>query len=235
MSRRQVASAAGSTKPLSLVIVEDHELLADSLALALNSAGIPASTVNARDEEEILIRIRRAEPEIVLLDLDLGEAVGSALPLIAPIRALGAEVIMMTGVTDRLQLAECVDAGAIGLMSKTSAFDDLVRDVVAVASGTGILGLGARTALLEELADHHGRTQARLEQFRLLTVRECEVLQKVIEGKNAQQIADDAYLSIATVRSHIKSILHKLDVSSQLAAVALAARAGWSPPQHPQR
>jgi DNA-binding NarL/FixJ family response regulator len=67
-----------------------------------------------------------------------------------------------------------------------------------------------------------------LEPFAVLTEREQFVLAELIEGHCAEEIASDAVVSISTVRSHIKSILQKLGVSSQLAAVALARRAGWS-------
>jgi DNA-binding NarL/FixJ family response regulator len=67
-----------------------------------------------------------------------------------------------------------------------------------------------------------------LERFAGLTERERVVLSELIEGHRAEQIAKDAAVSISTVRSQIKAILQKLGVDSQLAAVALARRAGWS-------
>ena len=72
------------------------------------------------------------------------------------------------------------------------------------------------------------RRQERLELFDALTEREQVVLAELIEGHCAEDIAKAAFVSISTVRSQIKAILQKLGVSSQLAAVAMARRAGWS-------
>jgi two-component system nitrate/nitrite response regulator NarL len=68
----------------------------------------------------------------------------------------------------------------------------------------------------------------RLAPFEQLTVREHEVLLALTLGHSAEEIAEAHYVSITTVRSHIRSILTKLGVNSQLAAVALAVRAGWT-------
>ena len=91
---------------------------------------------------------------------------------------------------------------------------------------------------MSELRAHRSQEGERLAPFSRLTVRECEVLQDLIEGKNAERIANDSFVSVATVRSHIKSLLAKLGVNSQLAAVAAAQRAGLDlaphPPRHPQ-
>jgi DNA-binding NarL/FixJ family response regulator len=83
---------------------------------------------------------------------------------------------------------------------------------------------------LSELRAHRAQEGERLAPFARLTVRECEVLQDLVEGKNAERIANDSFVSVATVRSHIKSLLAKLGVNSQLAAVAAAQRAGWASP-----
>ena len=74
-----------------------------------------------------------------------------------------------------------------------------------------------------------------LEFFAVLTEREKFVLAELMEGHGAEQIAKAAVVSISTVRSQIKAILQKLGVNSQLAAVAMARRAGWSPESAPRR
>ena len=72
------------------------------------------------------------------------------------------------------------------------------------------------------------RQGPRLQLFDILTEREQVVLAELMEGHCAEEIANAAFVSISTVRSQIKAILHKLGVNSQLAAVAMARRAGWS-------
>jgi DNA-binding NarL/FixJ family response regulator len=84
-----------------------------------------------------------------------------------------------------------------------------------------------RQELLAALRQQRAADRERLEVFERLTPREAKVLAALMDGKSAEQIATETYVSITTVRTHIRSTLSKLAVNSQLAAVALARRAGW--------
>lgn len=84
-----------------LVIVEDHELLATSLALALRQWGLEAQTVDGPTADAIVETVRGLAPILVLLDLDLGPALGSGLDLIRPLVEAGGRVVMITAMVDR--------------------------------------------------------------------------------------------------------------------------------------
>jgi DNA-binding NarL/FixJ family response regulator len=225
-----VESVVPSAAPRArLAIVEDHELLAESLAFALARQGFDAVIVAPLSEDEVIARLETLEPQVVLLDLHLGD-VGSALPIIEPLRARGIRVVMMTGETSRSAWGECIEAGASAVVSKTAPFDELLDRIARLASGEDAMPRGEREDLLASLRAARLEERVRLEPFRRLSVRECEVLADLMDGLSADSIADAAFVSVTTVRSHIRSILRKLDVSSQLAAVAMAVRAGWSSP-----
>ena len=209
-----------------VAIIEDHGLLAQSLAFALADLGIHATVVKNLNPPAVLDVLRESDLHLVLLDFDLGDA-GVGLDLIEPITALGLRVVMLTGETDPITLAECVEAGAVGIISKSDPFERLIEHVTDVVNGRGILSMTTREQLLSGLRAHRSREVERVAPFERLTVRESEVLRDLIEGKNADTIATESYVSLATVRSHIKALLAKLDVNSQLAAVALARRSGW--------
>lgn len=210
-----------------VAIVEDHALLAQSLAMALTNVGIEAVIVADLDPASVLRTLETADADLVLLDYDLGTA-GVGLHLIPAILDLGLQVVMLTGETNPVTLARCVEAGAIGIIDKSEPFDRLIEQITDVTVGRGILSRPAREALLAGLRSHRADENRRLAPFARLTVRECEVLHALIEGKNADRIAEESYVSVATVRSHIKAVLAKLGVNSQLAAVALAQRSGWA-------
>lgn len=211
-----------------VLIVEDHELLAQSLLYALRAEGLEVDAIKPATTEEILRTAEEVRATVVLLDLDLGGEIGTSLPLIAPLEALGAQVMMVTGVTDRVRLAECLEAGATGLINKSTPFDQLVAAVREVAELGTLVPPEQRHELLAELRRQRALDRERLEPFERLTSREQQVLAGLMEGKSAEKIAEDAFVSLATVRSQIRAILLKLDVNSQLAAVALARRNGWS-------
>ena len=214
------------TDVAQIAIVEDHGLLAQSLAYALAGRGITAMVVKDLRPDAVIDALRDRDLALVLLDFDLGDA-GIGLDLIRPISELGYRVAMLTGETDPVTLAKCVEAGAVGVISKSDPFDRLIDHITDVFDGRGILSLATREQLMSGLRAHRNQEAERSAPFERLTVRESEVLADLIDGKNAETIARDSFVSVATVRSHIKALLAKLGVNSQLAAVALARRSGW--------
>jgi len=194
---------------------------------ALRAEGLDADKISPVTADGILAAARRLSPTVVLLDLDLGGEIGSSVGLIPPLHELGAQVVMVTGITDRTRLAECLEAGATGLIDKATSFDQLVDSVREVADLGTIVPAAQRDMLLTELREQRKADQRRHEPFVRLTTRKREVLAALMDGKSASVIAQESFVSLATVRSQIRTILMKLDVNSQLTAVAMAKRNGW--------
>jgi two-component system, NarL family, nitrate/nitrite response regulator NarL len=211
------------------VIVDDHGLLGQSLTFALGADGWEVEQCTDLTAEGILSSVRPEDVEVVLLDLHVGGDLGSTLPLIPEIIETGTKVVMMTGVTDRVRLAECVEAGVIGIIAKSQPFDDLVKAVRHAVAEGNLISPGEREGLLSELRRSRAEQRRRSEVFEQLTRREAQVLAGLMDGRSAEQIASEWVVSITTVRSQIRSLLMKLDVNSQLSAVALARKAGWEP------
>ena len=214
----------------SVLIVEDHALLAQSLVFALRAEGVDAQTIRPDSTTEILDAADKLRPTVVLLDLDLGGEIGTSIPLIAPLEALGSQVVMVTGVSDRVRLAECLEAGATGLINKSTPFADLVQAVQEVVELGTLVPPQQRHELLGELRRQRAADRDRMAPFERLTGREQQVLGALMKGKSAERIAEEYFVSLATVRSQIRAILLKLDVNSQLAAVAMARESEWQPP-----
>lgn len=221
----------------TVLIVDDHELISTTLALSLCTQGFRARRCTVSRPETVLEEAARYPsttwhgghgPGLVLLDLDLGTT-GEGLPvdggeLIAPLRAAGWIVLVLTGSTDTDRLAAAVAAGAVGWIAKSAPFDLLVQGVLDVLAGRDLLTPTARTELLARHRDHLAAQQEAITRLRRLSTREREVLLRLVDGQQAAAIADEFVTSLATVRAQIRSILAKLEVSSQLAAVALAHR-----------
>jgi DNA-binding NarL/FixJ family response regulator len=212
-----------------VVLVDDHELLAQSAAYALRAHGVDAHVVPVSTYDGIITDVLALEPQVVLLDLHLGR-LGLSTPLIPRLTAAGIDVVIVTGETDRASWGECVEAGAVALVEKRLAFDELVDRLRRIVAGDAAMATFERIDLLTTLTAHRNEEQRRLEPFTRLTTREAEVLQLLMHGDSADEIAATTYVSLATVRSHIRAILQKLGVNSQLAAVAAAAQAGWRLP-----
>lgn len=184
-----------------VLIIDDHAIVATSLVLALREHGLDARRCPVGSAREVLDEARRHSAGLALVDLDLGAEFNGA-ELVAPLRAMGWRVLVLTGTTDRSKITAAVRAGALGWVSKAAPFPELVDAVVAATAGGSALP-GAK--LLDRLS-----------------AREREVLDHLAAGQRAASIAEEFVVSLATVRSQIRSILTKLEVGSQLEAVALA-------------
>ncbi len=221
MKLRACARGSPATRVL---IVEDHAILTQSLSLGLRLEGMEPYVASRLDERSVLAEARRLRPHLVLLDLHLGGD-GDALPMIGLLTAQGIRVLVLTGSTDEGLHGTALDAGAVSVLHKGESLDQLFQNIRDVVDGHIVM----RPARRDELLQHARRRTAVAAKLHSLSPRETEVLGALIEGTSAETIAAEQYVSLATVRCHIRSILRKLGVKSQLAAVAAARRAGWPP------
>lgn len=213
-----------------VLIIEDHELLAESLELTLSLEGYDVRRLVLPDEGGSMATLRsaalRANPRTVLLDLDLGRF-GDGMALIAPLARAGANVVVVTASTDRGRWGACVKQGARKVLSKGRPLQETLATVRRLHQGLPVM----TSQELESLLDAYRRERAATEDVRrrleLLTPREKQVLGQLIDGHNVRDIARSSVVSEATVRTQVKSILGKLEVSSQLAAVGLAHQVDW--------
>jgi DNA-binding NarL/FixJ family response regulator len=216
----------GAHEAPRLLLVDDHRLLVETLQMLLGQVGFSVSVAPAVTHAEVLAEAAAVRPTLVVLDLDLAGA-GWGYDLIGPLRELGPDVLVLTGTTDRIELARCLEAGALGVASKAEGFGGVVEQIRRAADGETVTPITERTQLLSDLAAHRRADERRRAPFEALSCRERDVLHRIVEGQQAAVIAKASYVSLATVRTQIRSILMKLDVTSQVAAVALARQYGW--------
>lgn len=213
----------------TVLIVDDHRLVGEGLEVALRLDGFAPTLSACESVDGILEEARQLGPDLVLLDLQL-VGVGSGYDLIRPLVALGATVVLLTGVTERIQLAMCLEAGAAGVLSKAGSFTGLLEQVERAARGEAVTPVTERATFAEELRQHRVAERARTAPFAALTRREIEVLSMIVDGMSARDMASGSFVSVATVRTQIRSLFQKLGVNSQLEAAAMARSWGWQPP-----
>ncbi len=215
---------------MRVIMIEDHELLAQSLQVALQGENVSVARVWSDDRADLLAQARALAPGLLLLDFDLGPRIGSAFGMIEPLSASGLDVVMLTGETNKLVLAQCLEEGAVGVINKSVSFDDLLDQIHRALGDGALMTRHEREEMLSALRLHRSARDRELKAFRDLTAREGEVLGELMQGKSADKIAEESVVSVATIRTQIRSILSKLGVNSQLAAVARAQQARWEPP-----
>jgi DNA-binding NarL/FixJ family response regulator len=208
------------------MVVDDHALLAEALAWWLRYAGCVVEVVQPTTADDVMRAVSERAPTVVLLDLYLGEG-QSSVALIPAMVATGTEVVVLTGVRNEVLLAECIEAGAVGVISKAAPLEQVVAMVQRAVCHQLVQPVGDREQLLARLRRARATERLRLAPFEQLTRREQDVLRALMDGRSAAEIAEDFVVSLTTVRSQIRSILQKLNVRSQLGAVALAHGARW--------
>lgn len=209
-----------------IAIVDDHPLLARGLQRELERSGATVELIDpVPGPGPVLAAVGAASPDAVVLDLGLPFA-GGGESLIGPLVELDLAVIVLTGEHDPDLLARSAGQGARAVVSKAEPLPEIVGAIQRVAAGEAVRSRH-RTELLTDLQRLTAERGERLAPFAQLTPRERQVLAGLMEGQGPQALAERDYVSVATIRTQIKSLLRKLGVGSQLEAVALANRRGW--------
>ncbi|MFQ6608255.1 MAG: LuxR C-terminal-related transcriptional regulator, partial [Fidelibacterota bacterium] len=124
----------------------------------------------------------------------------------------GTKVIILSMYTDEEFVQEAVKAGASGYLLKQTASDDLLRAVKEVARGRAFLSPAVSRTVLKAFTEASREIESHQSPHAGLTLREREVLQLIIEGFSAEDIAKQLHISANTVRTHRQNIMQKLDI-----------------------
>ena len=210
----------------TVLVVEDHALFAETLAITLRLEGYDVRRPTLTRELDLLALAERLRPRVALVDLDLGEY-GDGTRLIAPLTRDGTDVVVVTASVDRAEWGGCLHWGARAVLCKNAPLETMTATVRRLFLGLPVLSRIERDALLEEWRRGRQADEMLRSRFSRLTHRERQVLGDLVDGHSVHDIAASDVVSEATVRTQVKSILAKLEVSSQLAAVGLAHRVDW--------
>ena len=210
-------SETGPTQPVRVVIVDDHRVLAELLssAWATNDEVTVVGTVGTAAEGVRAVTSLR--PDVVILDYDLPDSDGVSAILAVKAACPATRVLMLTSYTDTVLLAEAMDAGCSGYITKRNGAAEILGAVLAVAADESPVSPDMVRSL--ELRDQAGLGSD-------LTERELEVLRIAARGLSNKEIAAELFLSVNTVRNHMQHVLNKLGAHSKLEATAIAVRAG---------
>ena len=225
-----------SRSQIRIVILEDHVLFAESLELALTVEGYDVRRaelpLSGGTPSSVLASVIRQNPRIVLLDLDLGHF-GDGVRMIAPLAKAGINVVVVTANTDRVRWGEALRHGARTVLSKSRPLNEILAVVRRLGNGQPVMEIEERESLLRLWHQRNAELAELQVKIDRLTPRESQVLGRLMEGMTVHDIAVASVVSEATVRTQVKAILAKLEVTSQIAAVGLAHHVGWHPAVEP--
>ena len=220
--------------PIRVLLIDDHAVVRTGLRMLLESQPGLSVVGEAGNRGEALTLAAQVRPDILLLDLDLGEENGlEFLPdLLAA--APEAHVLVLTGVQDPETHQRAIRLGAVGLVLKERAAGVLFRAIERVHAGEVWLDRSLLAKVLGEMTPNTPPASRNPETAKIatLTPREREVVALVGEGLKNKQIADRLYVSETTVRHHLTSIFAKLGVADRLSLVVYAYRYGLASLPH---
>src|SRR5918911_2689805 len=202
-----------------VLIVDDHPLTRSALAALLAQHGFEVAG-EAADGSEAVTAAERLQPDIVLLDLSMPGLSGlEALPRLRE-AAPSCEVVVLTASGTEENLLAAIRGGAAGYLLKSESPDRIVAFLNGVAHGEAALSGAVARRLLEQVREGGGRDAGVPDAIAAaLSARELEVLLLLDEHLGTDEIANRLYISEHTVRSHVKSLLRKLGVSSRREAL----------------
>jgi two-component system, NarL family, nitrate/nitrite response regulator NarL len=213
--------------PIRVLLVEDHASFRQALAFMLERepgfevAGQVGSLAEARQlNGEVLENV-----EVAIVDLALPD--GDGLELIEDFSSQPRmTTLVLSASLEPGRFARAVEAGASGVLHKSTPIKDIVEAVQLLRSGEALLSPAEVVEMLRLVGRERQEELAARQAVERLTPREKEVLQALAEGLESKEIAEKLNVTVETERTHMVNILHKLGVHSRLQALVFAARYG---------
>ncbi len=203
-----------------VLVVDDHQMFAASLAHALESEPDLLVVGQATSVAEAQNLVASTAPDVVLLDHRLPD--GDGVSAIAGLHAVrpSAQIVVLTATASDRVLVAAMEAGAAGFIAKTQRLSDVIEGVRAAAQGESVVSAKLLSRLLPRLRRQAGGAGADL------TEREREILDLLAHGLSNADIAQQLTISVHTVRNHVANLSAKLGAHSKLEALSIAVREG---------
>jgi DNA-binding NarL/FixJ family response regulator len=219
-------------KQIRILLVDDHVVIRTALRILIESQESLTMVGEAGNRREALEITGKEQPDIILLDIDLGGENGlDCIPELLGV-ANEARIVVLTGVRDPQVHQRAVSLGAMGLVQKDRAFDVLLGAIERVNAGDAWLDPSLMARVLSEMsgAGRNKSVDPEAAKIATLTDREREVLTLIGQGLKNKEIADQLFISEWTVRHHITSIFSKLEVSDRVELILYAYKRGLADP-----
>jgi DNA-binding NarL/FixJ family response regulator len=214
MSTRAGSIADSGSRPIRVLVIDDHPLLRDGIAALLGGQADMALIGQAGTGGEGVDQFRALRPDITLMDLQLPDKNG--IDAIMAIRRLDpdARVIVLTTYSGDVQAVRAMEAGARAYLLKNTLHKELLDTIRAVHRGHKTMS----PSIAAELAEHSSQDA--------LTPKEVDVLRLIAEGHANKEIATRLAITEETVKSRVKNILAKLQANDRTHAVTIGLKRG---------
>lgn len=202
------------TQKIKVILVDDHEMVRLGLKSFLNlqpDVEVVGEAGNGLDGINLALELK---PDVVVMDLVMPEMSGVEATLKLLEEWKEAKILVLTSYLDNEKIYPVIEAGAKGYMLKTSSAAEILNAIQKVARGE----LAIETEVDKKIKAHDMQP----ELYEDLTARERDILRLLAKGYDNQTIADELFISLKTVKTHVSNILAKLEVDDRTQAVVYA-------------
>lgn len=221
--------------PIRVLIVEDHPVVAEGLSALL--AGYAEMTVAAiaGSVADVVLATADACPDVAIVDFHLPDGTGADAADSIRARCRGTAIVFLSADDSDEKLLAAIEAGASSYLLKSASGEQIVETIRAAAAGQTLIPAGAIATALTRRRKAARELSMQAQVIGSLTPREREILALMIEGIDNRGVGELLHISYSTVRTHVRSILCKLNARSQLDAVAKATQLGFRPASAEER
>lgn len=199
---------------MKILLVDDHQMVRLGLKSYLELQDGIAEVSEAVNGKEGVEQALADHPDVIIMDIVMPEMNGIEATLAILKEWPEAKILILTSYLDNEKIYPVLDAGAHGYMLKTSSAEEILRAVKKVAKGE----FAIETEVSKKVEYHRNH----IELHEDLTARERDILGLLAKGYENQRIADELFISLKTVKTHVSNILSKLEVSDRTQAVVYA-------------
>jgi DNA-binding NarL/FixJ family response regulator len=217
------------TDTISVLVVDDHNLVRQGLKSLLEAEGDIAVVGEARDGEEALRLAAKLKPNVMLLDIAMPVMHGLEVARRVATKSPDTKVVILSSYSDAQEVDAALDAGVSGYVMKETASSDLTKAIRDARRGNAFFSAPISRRLLERNRTSFMRGQTRTTLAPHLTERETEVLTFIAQGRANKQMADELGISIKTVEKHRQSLMNKLNIHEAASLTRYAVDNGLIP------
>lgn len=214
-----------SSEQIRVILADDHSVVRAGLKAVLGTARDIEVVGEAKDGREALTLVERLNPDVVVMDLTMGEADGATATREIVAKKLATRVLILTMHAEEDYLVPLLRAGAAGYLVKSVADRELVDAVRTVARGEVYVRPAAARVLAQGIS-RKDPVQAERDKYERLTTRERDVLRLVAEGYSAPEIGERLFISPKTVDTYKQRVNEKLGMSHRTDYVKMALKLG---------
>lgn len=212
-------------KKIRIVLADDHQLIRSGLRVLLERQPDLSVVAEAKDGREAVAAVQSLKPDVLVIDIGMQNLNGIEAARQLTESHSDVAIVFLSMHSDESYVLRALKAGARGYLLKDSAEADLIRAIHAVAGGKSFFSPAVSKVLLDDYMRKLQRSGAE-DAYDLLTPREREILQLLVEGKSNKDVANMLNLSVYTVETHRSNIMQKLNLKGVPELILYAVRKG---------